>query len=105
MPTPGERAPRVANRRSLPPGVNHFLASKRVSWKACLEDLDAAKALDPRGEDDSIRREGSRRCTAPVTARVGGSERLPLPDLLTLLVVSLLYLAFEQRPQHLVLPP
>jgi hypothetical protein len=27
------------------------------NWKACLEDLDAAKALDPRGEDDSIRRE------------------------------------------------
>jgi hypothetical protein len=26
-----------------------------AQWKACLEDLDAAKALDPGGEDAEVR--------------------------------------------------
>jgi hypothetical protein len=54
--------------RAGSPGAGHVQAAKSLrekarhecaqnEWKACLDDLDAAKRLDPGGEDEAIQRE------------------------------------------------
>jgi len=54
--------------RAGSPGAGHVQAAKTLrekarhecaqnEWKACLDDLDAAKRLDPNGEDEAIQRD------------------------------------------------
>ncbi len=41
--------------RTLRDNARHECAESK--WKACLDDLDSAKKLDPGGEDDAVRRD------------------------------------------------